>query len=48
MSAFHRTIADNVSSIRKWHDHKHLGSWADCVYEPCSVTETEFRRVWSK
>jgi hypothetical protein len=47
MSQFHRTIADNVTAIKKWHDRQHLGTWCECVYEPCNVTDTDFRRVWS-
>jgi hypothetical protein len=47
MSQFHRTIADNVAAIHAWHTKKHPGEWADCCWEPCSVTEPEFRRVWS-
>jgi hypothetical protein len=47
MSKFHRTIADNVAAIKAWHDHEHMGEWATCIWEPCSVTEPEFRKVWS-
>jgi hypothetical protein len=48
MSAFHRTIADNVGSIKKWHDHNHPGNWPDCGHEPCNVTDTEWRKAWSR
>lgn len=47
MSAFHLSMADNVASLRKWHDRKHPGPWASCVWEPCDQTETQFREVWS-
>jgi hypothetical protein len=48
MKTFHLSMADNVGAWKKWHDTKHAGPWASCIWEPCSVTETQFREVWSK
>jgi len=48
MSAFHRTIADNVSALLSWHEQKHLLYWPDCPAEPCNHLDAEFRKVWSK
>lgn len=44
--SFHLSISDNVRAWKNWHDRKHTGAWAACMYEPCDQTETEFRKVW--
>ena len=48
MSAFHRTIADNVKVLFDWHDKQHLLYWPDCPESPCQHLDSEFRKVWSK
>lgn len=48
MSAFHRTIADNVKVLFAWHDRQHLLYWPDCPEAPCAHLDAEFRKVWSK
>lgn len=48
MSAFHRTVADNVAALHDWHQRQHLLDWTSCVTEPCNHLDTEFRKVWSK
>ena len=47
MSAFHLTVADNVGIWKKWHDQTHYGSWEGCVYEPCTLTQPDWRKAWS-
>jgi len=47
MGIFTLTMADNVRAIEKWHRKKHTGPWHECVWEPCSETEEDFRRSWS-
>lgn len=46
--SFHLSMADNVGAIRRWHQHAHPGDWAGCVYEPCNVTEPEWRKAWGE
>jgi len=48
MSVFKNTVAENVAAIRDWHQkHHHATTWADCVHEPCNVTNPGFRKMWS-
>jgi len=46
--SFRLSMADNTAAFKKWHDRKHLGEWSECVYEPCSVTESQWRKAWSQ
>lgn len=47
MSPFHLSVADNVGIWKKWHDRSHFGDWHQCAYEPCTLTNTDWRKAWS-
>lgn len=48
MSIFHRTMADNMQELFKWHDKQHLLYWPDCPEAPCNHLDAEFRKCWSR
>jgi hypothetical protein len=47
MSAVNFSVAGNVGIWKKWHDRTHYGDWNQCPYEPCTLTQPDWRKAWS-
>jgi hypothetical protein len=46
---FKDSMADNVKSLRIWHqEHHHANNWASCPHSPCNVTTPTFRANWDQ